>query len=75
LEHALTSKLDVKLKENRDESNTGENYIDEAGMIQKGLKATEDEENNSERWIPTEKSPHKEESVVVEDTQNKLEIS
>jgi hypothetical protein len=43
-------------KENRGESNTGENYIHEAGMIEKGLEATEDEEKDCEGQTSAEKN-------------------
>lgn len=49
LGHTLMSKEGKNLKENRGESNTGKNYIEEVGLIEKRLEATEDEEKNSER--------------------------
>lgn len=54
LGHALMSEGETK--ENRGESNTGENYIHEAGMIEKGLEATEDEEKDCEGQTSAEKN-------------------
>lgn len=61
-----------KKKENRGESNTWENYINEAVMIEKELEETEHEEKNCEGQTWVGKNPHKQESDVVKYIHNKL---